>query len=356
MTILQTLGRFGGRFVGGLALAFMVAATPALAQPSGPGGPAPLAKQPANVNVVTVHGKSLEGNLEGDPADIKVIVALPPSYGKDTKKRYPVVYFLHGYFFNVDQIDGLAHFGDAVSDEAKKGHEFILVAPDGGRTKWAGSMWSSSPTIGDWEGFVSKDLVAYIDKNYRTLAKPASRGLGGHSMGGYGTWRIAMKHPGIFGAAYGMSACCMSARTTNAGDAKIEKMTPEEAAKAGFGERAAIASAAGWASNPTKPPFFYDWLTKDGVAQPEVVAQWAANAPLAMLSQYVQNLKTYQALGIEIGTKDGLIGDNRKLNALFDQYGLKHDYAEFDGGHAELFAQRVRVGLIPFMEKNLATK
>lgn len=356
----MAINRILGRFAGGLAATAITAAftlaPPALAQPSGPGGPAALAKQPANVDVITVHGKSLEGNLEGDSPDIKVIVALPPNYKKDAKKRYPVVYFLHGYFFNVDQIDGLAHFGDAVADEAKKGHEFILVAPDGGRTKWAGSMWSSSPTIGDWEGFVSKDLVSYIDSHYRTLAKPASRGLGGHSMGGYGTWRIAMKHPGIFGAAYGMSACCMSARTVNAGDAKIEKMTPEEAGKAGFGERAAIASAAGWSSNPTKPPFYYDWLTKDGVAQPEVVAQWAANAPLAMLSQYVQNLKTYQALGIEIGTKDGLITDNKKLDDLFTQYGLKHSYQEFDGGHADKFGERVRVGLIPFFEQNLATK
>jgi len=352
MVILKTFGRL----TAGFALAGMLSAAPASAQPSGPGGPAPLTKQADNVDVVTVHSPSLVGNLEGDSADIKVIVALPPNYKKDSKKRYPVVYFLHGYFFNVDQIDGLAHFGEAISDEAKKGHEFILVAPDGGRTKWAGSMWSSSPTIGDWEGFVTKDLVGYIDKNYRTLAKPASRGLGGHSMGGYGTWRIAMKHPGIFGAIYGMSACCMSARTVNAGDAKIEKMTIEEASKAGFGERAAIASAAGWSSNPNNPPFYFDWLTKDGVAQPDVVAQWAANAPLAMLSQYVQNLKTYGALGIEIGTKDGLITDNRKLDKLFTQYGLKHSYQEFDGGHAEKFSERVRVGLIPFFEKNLATK
>ncbi|HTR85551.1 MAG TPA: alpha/beta fold hydrolase, partial [Reyranella sp.] len=327
--------RIWTKWAAGLTLAAMVTSAPTIGQPSGPGGPAPLAKQPANVDVVKVHGRSLEGNLEGDPTDIEAIIALPPNYKKDTKKRYPVVYFLHGYFFNVDQIDGLAHFGDAVADEAKKGHEFILVAPDGGRTKWAGSMWSSSPTIGDWEGFVSKDLVDYVDSHYRTIAKPAARGLGGHSMGGYGTWRIAMKHPGVFGAIYGMSACCMSARTVNPGDAKIEKMTPEEAAKAGFGDRAAIASAAGWSSNPTKPPFFYDWLTKDGVAQPEIVAQWAANAPLAMVSQYVQNLKTYNALGIEIGTKDGLIVDNKKLDALLTQYGLKHSYTTFDGGRTK---------------------
>ncbi len=346
-----------GRFAAGAALAGMALATPALAQPSGPGGPAALAQQPANVDKIKVHAPSLVGNLEGDSTDIDVIVALPPNYRQDSGKRYPVVYFLHGYFFNVDQIDGLAHFGEAVSDEAKKGHEFILVAPDGGRTKWAGSMWSSSPTIGDWEGFITKDLVSYIDANYRTIAEPRARGLGGHSMGGYGTWRIAMKHPGIFSAIYGMSACCMSARTINAEmDGKIEKMSDEEKLNAGFGERAALASAAAWSPNPNNPPLYFDWLTKDGVVQPDVLAQWVANAPLAMLTQYVHNLRTYSALGIEIGTQDGLIDDNAKLDAQFTRFGLQHSYEPFDGGHADKFGERVRVGLIPFMVKNLATK
>src|SRR5690606_33602104 len=166
MGILNRLGRFAA----GAALAGLTLGAPAFAQPSGPGGPAALAQQPANVDKIKIHAPSLVGNLEGDSTEIDVIVALPPNYRTDTGKRYPVVDFLHGYFFNVDQIDGLAHFGDAVADEAKKGHEFILVAPDGGRTKWAGSMWSSSPTIGDWEGFVTKDLVSYIDSHYRTIA------------------------------------------------------------------------------------------------------------------------------------------------------------------------------------------
>ncbi len=57
------------------------------------------------------------------------------------------------------------------------------------------------------------------------------------------------------------------------------------------------------------------------------------------------------ALGIEIGTKDGLITDNKKLDKLLTQYALKHSYEEFDGGHADKFSERVRVGLIPFMAK-----
>ena len=56
-------------------------------------------------------------------------------------------------------------------------------------------MYSNSVTTGDWETFVAKDLVGYIDSHYRTLARRESRGLAGHSMGGYGTMRIGMKYP-----------------------------------------------------------------------------------------------------------------------------------------------------------------
>src|SRR5918911_822283 len=51
----------------------------------------------ARVEKITVHGRSLEGNLEGNSADRIVLVLLPPSYDAAKARRYPVVYFLHGY-------------------------------------------------------------------------------------------------------------------------------------------------------------------------------------------------------------------------------------------------------------------
>ena len=70
-------------------------------------------------------------------------------------------------------------------------------------------MYASSPTTGDWESYIAEDLVAYVDSHYRTLANRAGRGLGGHSMGGYGTIRIGMKRPDVFSSLYIMSACCL---------------------------------------------------------------------------------------------------------------------------------------------------
>jgi hypothetical protein len=53
--------------------------------------------RPATVERITIHGKTLEGNLEGDAVDRTVLVFLPPSYARERSRRYPVVYALHGY-------------------------------------------------------------------------------------------------------------------------------------------------------------------------------------------------------------------------------------------------------------------
>ena len=69
--------------------------------------------------------------------------------------------------------------------------------------------WVVWRDAGDWERFISEDLVAYIDGHYRTLAKRISRGLAGHSMGGYGALRIAFGNPELFGSVSAHSAALM---------------------------------------------------------------------------------------------------------------------------------------------------
>ena len=59
--------------------------------------------KPVTVEHIKIHGTALEGNLEGDAVDRDVIVFLPPSYAKDKKRRYPVVYALHGYSIGAEQ-------------------------------------------------------------------------------------------------------------------------------------------------------------------------------------------------------------------------------------------------------------
>jgi hypothetical protein len=83
-----------------------------------------------------------------------------------------------------------------------------------------------------------------------------------------------------------------------------------------------LAQAAAWSPNPKNPPLYIDLPVKDGQPQPDVIAKWAANAPLAMVPQYIPNLKMYKAVAIEIGTKDPLYRTNKQMHDLFDAFGV----------------------------------
>src|SRR5271156_3374815 len=179
--------------------------------------------KPVTVEHIKIHGAALEGNLEGDAVDRDVLIFLPPSYARNKRRRYPVVYALHGYSIGAEQWSHEIHVPQTIEGAFAQGaKEMIVVLPDS-KTLHNGSMYSSSVTTGDFEKFIAHDVVAYIDAHYRTIPQRMSRGLVGHSMGGYGASRIGMKHPDIFGSLYIMSPCCMSARAAGPENAELEE-------------------------------------------------------------------------------------------------------------------------------------
>jgi enterochelin esterase-like enzyme len=319
--------------------------------------PVPGAK-PVTVEHIKIHGAALEGNLEGDAVDRDVIVFLPPSYEKDEHRRYPVVYALHGFSIGAEQWTHEIHVPQTIEGAFALGaKEMIVVLPDS-KTIHNGSMYSSSVTTGDFEKFISHDVVAYIDRHYRTIPGRMSRGLVGHSMGGYGASRIGMKHPDVFGYLYIMSPCCMSPRTPGSINPDVAKSleavkTPEDSAKLSFPARAQLASAAAWSPDPKNPPLYLDLPTKDGIPQPEVLAKWAANAPLAFIDQYIDNLRQYRAISIDVGDQDGLRVDTAKLHEVLDRYGIANSFEIYPGTHVSAVGDRFQNHVIPFFSKNL---
>ncbi|MFY9727846.1 MAG: alpha/beta fold hydrolase [Bryobacteraceae bacterium] len=314
--------------------------------------------RPVTVERIKVHGAALEGNLEGDAVDRDVIVFLPPSYATQKNRRYPVVYALHGYSIGAEQWTKEIHVPQTIEGAFAQGaQEMIVVLPDS-KTMHNGSMYSSSATTGDFEQFIAHDLVGYIDAHYRTIAKRTSRGLVGHSMGGYGASRIGMKHSDVFGSLYIMSPCCLSpmgARPTDpAAERALEAVkTPADSANLPWGLRAELASAAAWSPDPKKPPLYLDLPTKNGVADTDVVAKWAANAPLAFVDQYIGNLRQYRAIAIDVGDKDGLKIDAGKLHEVLDTYGIANTFEIYQGTHTSAVAVRFQNHVMPFFSKNL---
>src|ERR1035438_9067791 len=100
---------------------------------------------------------------------------------------------------------------------------------------------------GHWEDFIVRELVPYIDAHYRTLADPASRGLAGHSMGGYGAARIGMKHPDVFSCMYLLSPWGLIPNFEGAVPAQAAAVkTLVDFDKADFAVRLHLAAAAAW--------------------------------------------------------------------------------------------------------------
>jgi S-formylglutathione hydrolase FrmB len=314
--------------------------------------------KPVTVEHIKVHGTALEGNLEGDAVDRDVFVILPPSYQKKKHRRYPVVYALHGYSIGAEQWTHEIRVPQTIEGAFAQGtNEMIVVLPDS-KTVHNGSMYSSSVTTGDFENFIAHDVVAYVDAHYRTLPNRLSRGLAGHSMGGYGASRIGMKHADVFGSLYIMSPCCLSARTAGPANPEVEKKlesvkTAEDSAKLSFFERAQLASAAAWSPDAKNPPLYFDLPFKDGEAQPDILAKWAANAPLAFIDQYIGNLRQYRAIGIDVGDQDGLRTDTGKLHDVLDKYGIANSFEIYHGTHTSAVADRFQNHVMPFFSKNL---
>lgn len=317
----------------------------------------------STVEVITVHGKSLEGNLSGDPADRSVSVYLPPGYASEKSRRYPVVYLLHGFtdsdekWFRSEK--HWIHLQEVLDKAIAAGAKEMIVVMPNAFTRFQGSMYSNSVTVGDWETFVARELVAYIDSRYRTVPNAQSRGLAGHSMGGYGTLRIGMKFPDVFSSIYALSPCCLGANLDpRQGGERYAKAAairdPNEIAAADFGTKAALASGAAWSPNPSNGPLFLDLPWKNGEFQPEVAAKWAANAPLAMIDQYIPNLKRLKAIAADAGDKDvGIAATVRVLDAALARYGIAHFSEIYEGNHVNGVAGRIEKHLMPFFSKNL---
>jgi len=307
---------------------------------------------------IKVHSAALEGNLEGESADRDVIVYLPPDYAANPKKRYPVVYVLHGYGLTAQSFEGLLQSPRTIEGAFAQGVPGMIVVVPDTQTLYNGSMYSSSVTTGDWEGFITRDLVAYVDGHYRTLADRKSRGLAGHSMGGYGTARLGMKYPDVYGALYIMSPCCMSARGAPPASAMaaIEAVkAPQDVAGLDFLTKATFAVAAAWSPNPKKPPFYVDLPTNGGVADPTVVARWAANAPLAMVDQYIFNLKRYKAIAIDVGDQDGLRVDAETLHNRMTDSGVENSFEIYHGDHGNAVPDRFQNHVLPFFGRVLSS-
>ncbi len=309
----------------------------------------------SEIKIETFHSQALENNPLNDPATRRVPVYLPPGYHEGSQ-RYPVVYLLAAFAAR-----GLKLLNDSLWEEniqerldrliaSGEIDPMIVVLPDAS-TRYGGSQYLNSSATGQYEDHIL-ELVDYIDAHYRTLPQREQRAVMGHSSGGYGALRLAMRCADTFGLAaahapdvyfemvYQKDFPHLLRYFEKAGEEGVQTLLADPGAAlakgASFYALATAAMAACYSPNPEATlGFDLPFDTYTGEHEPEVWAHWQAADPVHMVGEYADALRGLKLLYLDCGLYDeeNLLYGCRILSKRLNDLNILHTYEEFEGGH-----------------------
>lgn len=326
------------------------------------------AENPSQVTVRELRGENLAHSLIGTNPVRKLAVYLPPDYSSSTQ-RYPVIYYLPS---------PLAEFRPAFYQQDVRGvidhaiasrtiGEVIFVALD--ITTPLGCSWYvNSPVTGNWEDFMIREVVPYMDANFRTLPNRDSRGILGDFMGGYGSIRFGMTHPEVFGTVYAMHPV-----GTGSGmvpmylrpnwDTLANATSLDDVRKNGFNQ---IFTAIYQAHLPdvNRPPLYIDLQARklgdtyvvDAAATQRMRESFFLEA---MIPHYAENLKSLHGFKFDWDRNDEIqdhVYANQILTHKLNEYGIPHEAEEYNGIWNENkwgADGRVVTDVLPFFQRHL---
>lgn len=227
-----------------------------------------------------------------------LFLALPEREGPPP----PVVYLLHGLSDDYtiwQRRTSVERYAEALG--------LAVVMPDGGRSFYVDAIDGS----GDWEKHILA-TVGFIERGFRVRADRAGRGIGGLSMGGYGSLKIALRHPELFCAA-----------------------TPHSG----------VLDIAEWAENPDRAKLLRRVL---GPKPPASEDCFRLVAALRRKGAVIPRLR------IDCGTEDFLIEHNRRFHRHLTKLGVEHEYAEHPGGHDWAYWDRHVQAALAFHQRAFA--
>ena len=359
-------------------------------------------KGPAGTLLVLEHtSEILRDNPLRDPHVRKLGVWLPPQYDEGGKRRFPVLYDLVGFTGS-----GLSHtnwkpFGDNVPERAarlireQKMGPAIFVLPDC-FTALGGNQYVNSSAIGDYADYLTREIVPFVDREFRTLGSREHRGCFGKSSGGYGAILHGMKYARTWGAVADHSGDAyfdfvywhdwpntlnelakhrLPRRKAGAYDARREagrKGLAEgkddgrikrflshvwKKEKLAMKETLCIMNlcmAATYDPDPKAPlGFRVPFNLESGETIEERWRRWRGHDPINLVARYRGNLKSLRGIYIDCGWRDQyhIQYGSRILSARLAAAGIRHRYEEFDDDHSDI-DYRMDVSL-PFLYKAL---
>lgn len=325
-----------------LVYLFLSACSPVQAPATAPtAAPVAATSNKMELKVEKIVSRALAGNLLGDPAERRVYVLLPPGYATGDK-RYPVVYVMpwgRGY-----PGDNTLGFKAAMESLLRKGEiqEMIVVVPDG-TNSLSGGLFLSSPTLGDYETYVTQEVVNYVDTHYRTLPTRDSRGIGGCSNGGTSSMRLGLKYPNTFSvvaATDGGWVYSPEVLPTDVEEVRSMKELPTDIRDSGAAIGWWVQLAAGAAPDPDNPPFYAEMPVRivngQGEFVPEVVAKIEELDAAHEARRYVQQPVRLGGIRLQHGTSDSMWAPSiHSFEQVLTDLGIEHEYVEVEAGHCD---------------------
>lgn len=294
-----------------------------------------------------MESKQVSGGWIEQNSTQKVNVILPPSYESAPEKRYPVILFLHGFGDKPHVQPFLKQLNRFYAETAAQ--EFIFVEPNG-TNSLGGSFYWNSPASGNWESYITDEVIPLVDHKYRTIGTKESRGIAGFSMGGTGAVNLALRNPDVFNAVYTFSAGILAAGDM---DSLLDSWR-----RSGMYPR-----AYGAAISPNKElgkPFaeIPNKTFADNPAENErVIENWYKifGDMDAKLAAYTAQEYTLSGIRVHVTTGDSyawIPAGNTDFARLLSKYGIEHVFDIEKGGHT-LPSRFLTERVIPFFTEHL---
>ena len=317
---------------------------------------------------VKVHSPALEHNLLNDPTDQEVAIYLPAAYTNQPTRRFATLYFLHG--FADTPVKKVAEILQLYMDEliASGSIEPMIVVVPNGVNRYFGSFYTNSEVTGNWEDYITRDVLTYVDSHYRTLAAPESRGISGHSMGGYGALMLGFKHPELFSNVYGMSPCCTILENDLGPTSPIWVHT--ERVKSAdelptlldreFLLAVAIAMDAAFAPDPQKKPMLGDppFRMQNGhlAPDPAVTGEFQSKIVATAIPMLLPKIRHLSGIYIDYGAEDEFTHiplGARAASAQLAIAGVPHVLEVYHGNHENRVRERIEKTMLPWFSRQL---
>lgn len=274
------------RCISGLILLLSVSGGYAAAQ--GPGQPnsyrGSVWIDPDHSEPSGTHYRLFPTPSRGPGTEASYLVYLPPDYSRQSAKRFPVLYWLHGGAGS--QREG-AWMVARIDQEIRQGTlpPFLVVLVQGlPDVRYINSKDGTRPV----EDVIIKDLLPHIDTSYRTISDRRGRAIEGMSMGGFGSLRLGFKYPDKFG-------------TVSALAPSITEMKDE-------------------------PEFVTEPFGNDPAYYEEV-------GPWRILKDHAAEIHGRTTVRLLVGDEDKLLPYVEKFSRLLTSLNIEHQYSVIRGAH-----------------------